>query len=126
MTEPTEGQLVTMSASQTQAEDKTNSDEMKGVAADVSLENVGGDPLCRTSQSTDAYRVALSNLGCRVNRVELDSIAHKLLDAGCQLVGERDAELIIVNSCAVTGEAQAKTRKAVRHAARLPDRKSVV
>ncbi len=120
MTEPTEGQLVTMSASQTQAEDKTNSDEMKGVAADVSLENVGGDPLCRMSQSTDAYRVALSNLGCRVNRVELDSIAHKLLDAGCQLVGERDAELIIVNSCAVTGEAQAKTRKAVRHAARLP------
>lgn len=77
------------------------------------------------SQSSP-YRIALTNLGCRVNRVELDGIARRLCDAGCQLVGERDAEVIVVNSCAVTGEAQAKTRKAVRHAARLPQAPTVL
>lgn len=55
---------------------------------------------------SEARGVALVNLGCRVNRVEL--------------VPERDARVVIVNTCAVTGEAEAKTRKAVRHAAALP------
>ena len=71
------------------------------------------------AEAQGAYRVALSNLGCRVNRVELDVIARSLGDAGCELVPERDAELVVINSCAVTGEAQAKTRKAVRRAARM-------
>lgn len=65
-------------------------------------------------------RVALANLGCRVNRVELDVIARKLELAGCEVVDERDADLVVVNTCAVTGEAEAKARKAVRHAASLP------
>ena len=38
------------------------------------------------------YRVALSNLGCRVNRVELDVMALSLKEAGCELVGQRDAD----------------------------------
>lgn len=63
------------------------------------------------------HKVALVNLGCRVNRVELDLIARQLLDAGYQIVRQRDAEAIIVNTCAVTAEAEAKTRKAVRRAA---------
>lgn len=65
-------------------------------------------------------RVALVNLGCRVNRVETDLIASKLEAAGCELVPQSEADLVIINTCAVTGEAQTKTRKAVRHAARLP------
>ena len=64
--------------------------------------------------------VALVNLGCRVNRVELDRMALELEAAGAELVGEREAGVVIVNTCAVTGEAEAKTRKAVRHAAALP------
>nr|WP_239471183.1 MiaB/RimO family radical SAM methylthiotransferase [Olsenella uli] len=60
------------------------------------------------------------NLGCRVNRVELDRMALDLEAAGATLVGERDADVVIVNTCAVTGEAEAKTRKAVRRAASLP------
>lgn len=60
------------------------------------------------------------NLGCRVNRVETDLIAGKLESAGCELVPQDEADLVVVNTCAVTGEAQTKTRKAVRHAARLP------
>lgn len=71
-------------------------------------------------------RVALSNLGCRVNRAELDAMALSLQREGVRIVGQREADAVIVNSCAVTGEAQAKTRKAVRHAARLPQHPIVV
>lgn len=56
------------------------------------------------------------NLGCRVNRVEADSIAASLLEAGVARAAEDEASVVIVNSCTVTAEADAKTRKAVRHA----------
>ena len=69
--------------------------------------------------------VALVNLGCRVNRVELDAMALELQRRGCQLVGQREAQAIVINTCAVTGEAQAKTRKAVRRAARMPQKPAV-
>ena len=73
-----------------------------------------------------ARRVALVNLGCRVNRVELDAMALELQRLGCELCGQREADAVVINTCAVTGEAQAKTRKAVRHAAHLPQRPLVV
>jgi len=70
--------------------------------------------------------VAFVNLGCRVNRVELDSMAESLEDLGCVMCDESEASAIVVNTCAVTGEAQTKARKAVRHAALLPQRPLVV
>ena len=78
------------------------------------------------SASGRPWRVALVNLGCRVNRVELDAMALKLQEAGCEVVSQREADAIVINTCAVTGEAQAKTRKAVRHAAGLPQEPIVV
>lgn len=60
--------------------------------------------------------VSVVNLGCRVNRVESDRIASDLVKAGFTLVDPDEASLIVINTCAVTGEAEAKTRKAVRHA----------
>lgn len=71
-------------------------------------------------------RVALLNLGCRVNRVECDLMANRLERAGCELTDAEDADVVIVNTCAVTGEAQTKTRKAVRRAARLPQAPVVI
>ena len=73
-------------------------------------------------------RIAVVNLGCRVNRVETDLIARRLVDAGCSIAigDEASADVIVINTCAVTGEAQAKTRKAVRHAARLVGASRVV
>lgn len=56
------------------------------------------------------------NLGCRVNRVESDRITADLAAAGFALVDPDDADVVVINTCAVTGEAEAKTRKAVRHA----------
>ena len=60
--------------------------------------------------------VSVINLGCRVNRVESDRMERDLSQAGFALVDPDEAELIVINTCAVTGEAEAKTRKAVRHA----------
>ena len=70
--------------------------------------------------------VSVVNLGCRVNRVESDRITADLARLGCCLVDQEDADLIVINTCAVTGEAEAKTRKAVRHALGLPRKPQVL
>ena len=70
--------------------------------------------------------VSVVNLGCRVNRVEADLIAERLEALGCAIVGEDEASAIVVNTCAVTAEAEAKTRKTVRHCAQLPQAPLVV
>ncbi len=66
------------------------------------------------------------NLGCRVNRVECDLIARQLEEAGFSLGPQTLADVVIVNTCAVTGEAEAKTRKAIRRAARMPQHPLVI
>lgn len=60
------------------------------------------------------------NLGCRVNRVESDWIEKGFEALNVGLVAEQDADIIAINTCAVTGEAEAKTRKAVRRACESP------
>lgn len=75
---------------------------------------------------SESRGVALVNLGCRVNRVELDHMALDLERAGAVLTPEREARVVIVNTCAVTGEAEAKTRQAVRRAASLPSTPLVI
>ena len=69
---------------------------------------------------------AVVNLGCKVNRVESDAFAAALIARGGAAVPERDASLIVVNTCTVTGEAEKKTRKAVRRALRESDAAAVV
>lgn len=71
-------------------------------------------------------KVAFVNLGCRVNRVEIDAIAQELESVGCEPVDSSEADLVVINTCAVTGEAEAKARKAVRRAASLPQRPTVI
>lgn len=58
------------------------------------------------------------NLGCKVNRVESDVMTADLLAAGGCETPEAEADLIVVNTCTVTGEAEKKTRKAVHRALR--------
>ena len=66
------------------------------------------------------------NLGCKVNRVESDDFTAALLARGGEAVNEKSADLVIVNTCTVTGEAEKKTRKAVRGALRANDRARVI
>jgi threonylcarbamoyladenosine tRNA methylthiotransferase MtaB len=70
--------------------------------------------------SERAPRVSVRTLGCKVNRAESEALAEELLAAGAELVDPGDAEVIVVNTCTVTGEADAKCRKAVRQALAQP------
>ena len=63
-----------------------------------------------------AFRFAVVNLGCKVNRVEADGFERLLAVRGGAPSSQAEADLIVVNTCTVTGEAEKKTRKAVRHA----------
>ncbi|WP_028264210.1 MiaB/RimO family radical SAM methylthiotransferase [Atopobium fossor] len=71
-------------------------------------------------------RIAFVNLGCRVNRVELDDMAYAIELLGAQVVRPEDADLVVINTCAVTGEAESKTRKAIRKHAALAQRPLVM
>lgn len=74
----------------------------------------------------DAPKFCVVNLGCKVNRVESDTIAAALSARGGTPVSQEDATLIVVNTCTVTGEADKKARKAVRHALSAAPHSSVV
>ena len=57
-------------------------------------------------------RFSVVNLGCKVNRVESDAACAQLIAADGEEGALEDADLIVVNTCIVTGEAEKKTRKA--------------
>ena len=78
-----------------------------------------------TAAPFGTHRVAFVNLGCRVNRVEVDDIAAALQARGAVVCEPEDADAVVINTCAVTGEAETKTRKAIRHAAGLPNHPQV-
>lgn len=53
-------------------------------------------------------------------------MAESLEGLGCVMCDEAEASAVVINTCAVTGEAQTKARKAVRRAALLPQLPLVV
>jgi threonylcarbamoyladenosine tRNA methylthiotransferase MtaB len=60
-------------------------------------------------------RVALQTLGCRVNEAELERWSREFSSAGHQVVASSEAaELVVLNSCAVTQEAVRKSRNLLR------------
>ncbi len=60
-------------------------------------------------------RVAAKSLGCKVNLAETEAVLGEL---GKVEPVEKDAELVFVNTCAVTTTAEAKTRAEIRRARR--------
>ena len=64
-------------------------------------------------------KIFLDTIGCRLNQSEIESIANTFRALGHQVVGDpAEADLAIVNTCAVTVKAAADSRKQLRHAAR--------
>jgi threonylcarbamoyladenosine tRNA methylthiotransferase MtaB len=61
-------------------------------------------------------------LGCKVSMTDAQEIRERLVAAGHAEVEAGRAPLRIVNTCCVTAEAVAKSRKAIRRAARTADR----
>lgn len=62
-------------------------------------------------------KVAMHNLGCKVNSYEMDVMGQKLADAGCKLVPFTDvADVYIINTCTVTNIADRKSRQMLHKA----------
>lgn len=62
-----------------------------------------------------SLRIHLSTLGCRVNQSETEDMARQLAAAGHVLVRDpARADLLLVNTCAVTSEAERKSRHRLR------------
>lgn len=64
-------------------------------------------------------RVHLTTLGCRLNEAELERWSRDFRARGLELAhAPAEADLVVVNTCAVTDEAVRKSRKLVRRARR--------
>ncbi len=62
-------------------------------------------------------RVALQNLGCKVNSYEMDVIAQNLKDRGYEIVPfQKEADVYIINTCTVTNIADRKSRQMLHQA----------
>ena len=63
-------------------------------------------------------RVYVDSVGCRLNQSEIESIAAQFRSQGYELVTRvEDAQIVVINTCAVTGKAVADSRHLIRHAA---------
>ena len=64
-------------------------------------------------------RVAFKSLGCRVNFSEIDCLHDRFRGAGWQSVPfDDEADVYVINTCTVTGLADAESRKVARRAVR--------
>jgi threonylcarbamoyladenosine tRNA methylthiotransferase MtaB len=64
-------------------------------------------------------KIYLDTVGCRLNQAEIESMAHQFRLSGHVIVAFAEgADLAVVNTCAVTGEAASDSRGKIRQAAR--------
>ncbi len=64
-------------------------------------------------------RACVETLGCKVNAYESEYIKEKFLEKGYKIVDIHDnPEVIVINTCTVTNQSDAKSRKIIRQAKR--------
>ena len=63
-------------------------------------------------------KYAVVTFGCRVNQADSFQIEEQLIASGGSATGTEDADIVVVNSCSVTGSADQATRQIVRKIAR--------
>ena len=72
-------------------------------------------------------KIFLDTIGCRLNQAEIESMAHQFRASGHEIVATADeADLAVINTCTVTGDAASDSRGKIRQAARLGADKIVV
>jgi threonylcarbamoyladenosine tRNA methylthiotransferase MtaB len=60
-------------------------------------------------------KIYLNTVGCRLNQSEIEKMANQFIAAGHVLVDRPDsADLVVVNTCSVTGQAAADSRRVLR------------
>ena len=91
------------------------------LAASAGADPTAASPAARTEApgADGRPRAALESLGCRLNHAETELIRRRLERAGFRIVpwGEA-AEVMVLNSCTVTAQADATSRQALRSARR--------
>lgn len=62
-------------------------------------------------------RISVITQGCKMNQYESELMIEMLENANYIVIPDedRDANVYIINSCAVTGEAERKVRQTIRH-----------
>ena len=73
-----------------------------------------------------APRFFVRNLGCKVNRVESDTMTAQIAAMGAEPSALHEAQVVIVNTCTVTAEADRKARKEVNRALASPSAPIVI
>lgn len=69
----------------------------------------------QTMRREGIMRIYASSLGCKLNQSEMDALAARLSQGGHQIVASpAEAELCVLNTCAVTHVAAQKSRQALR------------
>ncbi len=72
-----------------------------------------------TIRSVMFMKFFVETLGCKVNAYESEYIKEKFLEEGFSLAHElKEADVVIINTCTVTNQADAKSRKMIRHTRR--------
>jgi threonylcarbamoyladenosine tRNA methylthiotransferase MtaB len=61
-------------------------------------------------------KIKISSLGCRLNQSEIESISTTLQNAGHEITKGDNADIYIINSCAVTVRSERKTRQLIYRA----------
>ena len=64
-------------------------------------------------------QIHLKTLGCRLNEAEIESWGKKFQEKGHKIISNAEnADILIINTCAVTQEAVKKSRQIIRRAHR--------
>jgi threonylcarbamoyladenosine tRNA methylthiotransferase MtaB len=62
--------------------------------------------------------IKIVSLGCRLNQSEIESVATELINRGHEITQAGNADVFIINSCAVTLRSEGKTRQLLNRALR--------
>jgi threonylcarbamoyladenosine tRNA methylthiotransferase MtaB len=71
-------------------------------------------------------KYSIITFGCRVNQADSLHIEEQLIASGARASGTHEADLVVVNTCSVTGSADQATRQIVRKIARENPRARIV
>ncbi|MBI5573029.1 MAG: tRNA (N(6)-L-threonylcarbamoyladenosine(37)-C(2))-methylthiotransferase MtaB [Elusimicrobia bacterium] len=67
----------------------------------------------------DKMKIHFKTFGCKVNQCETAIMQSKVLEIGCNLSGPEHSDIIVINSCTVTANADRKTKQYLRKCLRL-------
>ncbi len=97
------------------------------LAAGAGAPDPGGRGEWSSGEVGVRHGVAFATVGCRLNQAETEEALATLVSRGYRLDRDGQARLVVVNTCAVTRESTASSRKLIRRAIRSnPDATVVV